>query len=249
MTAATETAAYVYGVTWADRARGGAEGVRGGAVTTVEHGELAAIVSDAGSEPLRAKRRDLLRHSDVLQDAFARAPVLPFRFGTVLVSHESVVDDLLVPRYEELVSLLQRFDGLSELRLHARFVEDVVLAEIVRDNPRISALREATRTAPPSDPRRLELGETVARELAARRGAAADALVSSLVGAAVEVHVDEPRDTLEVARASFLVDRKGARTLEKRAEEMAADESGRIELELVGPMPPHTFVSFHAGGL
>lgn len=248
MPAATETAAYVYGVTWAGRVRGGGEGVRGGAVTTVEHGELAALVSDAGSEPLRAKRRDLLRHSDVLQDAFASAPVLPFRFGTVLVSQESVVDELLAPRYEELVALLQRFDGLSELRLHARFVEDAVLGEIVRDEPRVAALREATRTAPPNDPRRFELGETVARALAARRTAAADALVATLVSVALEVHGDEERDNLEVLRASFLVDAKGARKLEQRAEAFAAEQRGRIELELLGPMPPHTFVSLHAGG-
>ena len=120
MPAVTQAALYVYGVTWSGRGRLRRDGVHDAAVKAVDHGELAAIVSDVGGGPLRAKRRDLLRHSDVLQDAFAHAPVLPFRFGTVLESEDAVVDDLLAARYEELVALLQRFDGLSELRLRAR---------------------------------------------------------------------------------------------------------------------------------
>jgi hypothetical protein len=247
VTAATQTALYVYGVTWAGRGRVRRDGVRDAAVKAVEHGELAAIVSDVGAEPLRAKRRDLLRHSDVLQDAFAHAPVLPFRFGTVLESEDAVVDELLAARYEELVALLQRFDGLSELRVRATFVHDAILAEIVRDDHRIAALREATRDARASDTRHVQLGEAVAGSLAAKRAVAADEVVGSLVAHAQQVHVDEPRDELEVARASFLVDERGARAVERAAEQLAARNAGRFALELVGPMPPHSFVSLGSG--
>jgi Gas vesicle synthesis protein GvpL/GvpF len=239
---------YVYGVTWSGRGAARSAGVRDAAVTSVEHGELAALVSEIGADALRAKRRDLLRHSDVLQDAFASAPVLPFRFGTVLATPESVVEDLLAPRYEELVALLHQFDGLSELRLRARFVEDALLAEIVRDDPRIAALRDATRNAPATDARHVELGEAVAGSLAAKRAAAADELVGSLVAHARQVHVDEQAEELEVVRASFLVDERGARPLERAAEALAAANSGRIAMELVGPMPPHSFAALTARG-
>ena len=135
---------YVYGLTWAGRAPACGRGIGDARVELLEHGELAAIVSSVGGSALRAKRRDLLRHSDVLQHAFAQAPVLPLRFGTVLGSSDAVVDDLLAARYEELVALLQQFDGTSELRLRASFVEQAVLA---RDR----AGRHARRSPPRRD--------------------------------------------------------------------------------------------------
>lgn len=236
---------YVYGVTWSGSAPGTARGVADARVGTIEHGELAAVTSVATGE-LRGKRRDLLRHSDVLQGVFERAPILPFRFGTVLDSEQAVVDDLLSARYEELVALLQRFEGLAEFRIRASFVEDSVLAEIVRDEPRVARLREATRDAPPADPRRVQLGELVAHALEARKLAAADEVVASLVPFAHDVHVDERREALEVIRASFLAERRAPR-LERAAEKLAKRNAERIAFELVGPMPPHSFVSLNGG--
>src|SRR3954470_19380795 len=162
---------YVYGLTSSGGRGARGRGIGDAEVQLLEHGDLAAIVSAVNDEPLRAKRRDLLRHSDVLQQAFAHAPVLPFRFGTVL-SSEDAVNELLAGRYEELVALLQRFEGTSELRLRATFVERSVLAEIVQEDARIARLREATRAIGAADPRRVALGEAVAGALAAKRAAA-----------------------------------------------------------------------------
>lgn len=50
-------------------------------VRVLRQGELAAIVSDA-SEELRPKRRDLLAHQRVLDEAGAGGVVLPMRFGS-----------------------------------------------------------------------------------------------------------------------------------------------------------------------
>src|SRR5215813_14241624 len=138
---------YVYGLTRSGGRAVRARGIGDAKIGLLEHREIAAIVSPVGADPLRAKRRDLLRHSEVLQQAFAHAPVLPLRFGTVLASDDAVVDELLGARYEELVQLLQQFEGTSELRLRAMFVEQSVLGEIVEQDARIARLRESTRTA------------------------------------------------------------------------------------------------------
>jgi len=241
-------ATYLYGLTWSGRGGASGRGIADAAVRTIEHGELAAIVSPVEPKPLPAKRRDLLRHSDVLQAAFTAAPVLPFRFGTVLASDEAVLDELLTARYEELVGLLQRFEGLSELRLRAVFVEEAILAEIVRDDARIAALRAATRAAGTAGAHHVELGESVAHALADRRAAAGDEIVASLVGHALDVHVDEQRDELEIARASFLVEERARPKLERAAEGLAERHRGRIAFDLIGPMPPHSFVVLTRGG-
>jgi Gas vesicle synthesis protein GvpL/GvpF len=238
---------YVYGLTWSGHGGVPVSGIGDTEVELVEHGELAAIVSTVGDGPLRAKRRDLLRHSDVLQQAFAHATVLPLRFGTVL-SADDVVDDLLGGRCEELVALLRHFEGRSELRLRATFAEQSVLAEIVQQDAGIARLRESTRAAGPSDPRRVVLGEAVAGALAARRAAAADEVVTSLAAHAVDVRIEEQRDALEVVRASFLVGARALRAVERAAETLAKRHAGRIAFDLIGPMPPHSFVSLTHGG-
>ena len=60
---------------------------------------------------MRARRRDLTRHSDVIAAAFRNGAVVPLRFGTVFPSPEAVVDELLEPRRAELTRLLCELEG------------------------------------------------------------------------------------------------------------------------------------------
>ena len=236
--AVTEAPAYVYGVTWADGAPPSAEGVADTSVRVVEHGELAALVSELPSADIRARRRDLLRHADVLQQAFERRTILPLGFGTVFASSDDVVAELLEPRYEELVALLQSLDGLVELTLRALYDEAGVLAAVVRDEPRIASLRGSNN---PAD--QVALGEAVAKALAGRRARDADEIVAALSSLARQVEVEERVAEYEVVRAAFLVDRSEVDDVELQAEELARRHDGVIRFKLIGPLPPHHFVS------
>ena len=234
----TEAPAYVYGVTWADGALQSAQGVADTSVRALEHGELAALVSELPSADIRARRRDLLRHADVLQQAFERRTILPLGFGTVFASEEDVVSELLEPRYEELVALLQSLEGLVELTLRAFYDETGVLAAVIRDEPRIGALRGSSN---PAD--QVALGEAVAHALADRRARDADEIVASLSSLAREVEVEERVAEYEVVRAAFLLDRSAVEDVEARAEQLAEQHEGLIRFKLTGPLPPHHFVS------
>jgi len=234
----TEASAYVYGVTWADGARSTARGVGDAAVRVLEHGELAALVSDLPSADVRARRRDLLRHADVLQQAFEERTVVPLGFGTVFDSGDDVVEELLEPRYEELVALLQRLDGLVELTLRAFYDESLVLAAIVRDDPQIAALRGS---GTPAD--QVRLGEAVALALAGKRNRDADEIVAELASLSRQVVVEERVAEFELVRAAFLVDRSDVPGLDQRAEELAERFDGIARFKLTGPLPPHHFVS------
>src|SRR5207248_9428177 len=109
--------------------------------------------------------------------------------------------------------------------------------------PRIAGLREATRSAGAGDPRLFELGESVARSVEERRAAVYDEILRALGRHARDLHVDEPREQLEVVRASFLIERGKVGKLEREAETLARRHAGRILLDLLGPMPAHSFVA------
>src|SRR2546423_719145 len=142
------TRTYVYGVVRrADTRAVRNEGVAGAEAVAIDHDGTAALTSAIpGKGEIRARRRDLLRHSDVLQEAFAAGPVVPLRFGTVAASAAKVVEDLLAPHHDELDALLGAFDGLAELSVRAFYREEEVLAEVVQENGRISLLRQAARS-------------------------------------------------------------------------------------------------------
>lgn len=233
-----ETATYVYGVTWGDAPAIAADGVCDAAVRLLEHGELAALVSDLSSPNVRARRRDLLRHANVLQQAFEGQTVVPLRFGTVFSSDEDVVAELFGLRYEDLVALLQRLDGLGELTMRAFYDETGVLTAIVRDTPEVAGLRGAGGPA-----EQVRLGEAVAEALADRRNHDADEIVAELSSLAHDTVVEERVAEFEVVRAAFLVDRSRVARLEAQAEELAQRFGGVVRFKLTGPVPPHHFVS------
>lgn len=218
------TLAYVYAVTWA--ATPVPEGVG-----VVEHGELAAVTAPVESAELRARRRDLLRHAEVVQKVFDRDTVVPFRFGTVV---DDPVADLLEPRHDELVRLLRSLQGLAELTVRVIFREDDVLRALLREEPRLERLRSGA--AP------LQLGEAVARALDARRTAVARQVVHTLQPYVRDTAVDELRTTLDVLRGAFLLEQRRLAEVEDQLERLAREHAATASFKVTGPLPPHHFV-------
>jgi Gas vesicle synthesis protein GvpL/GvpF len=238
----------VYGIVPAETSLDGAPpGIAGAPVSRVTAGGLAALVSPVEGDDLRATRRDLLSHSAVLEHAVAAGPVLPLRFGTVLRDEDAVVEELLEPRRDELAGLLRRFERLVELRVKAFYVEEEVLKEIVRSDPAIARLREATRGNTAAYPQRLRLGEAVAHALDARRQRDADSILARLRPLAEDVVVEEADARLALT-ASFLVDRCRLEAFDEAMDDLARAHEGRITFKYLGPLPPHSFVSLSETG-
>ena len=241
---------YVYGVVRAGAAAPGGKGVLGEHVALVTSGEVAALVSSVPSERVRAKRRDLLAHSDVLQDAHSKGVVLPLRFGTVFAGEADVRAGLLEPRHDELLSLLAQYDGLSEMRLRASYHDrESILAAVVAGDREIAALREETRGRQAPEAQLVRLGELVAKRYEAQRAADADAVVGRLAKRAVDVHVDgNDDDELTVAKASFLIRNRDRRAFDELLDSVALGMRHLVGFRCTGPLAPHSFVSLSGNG-
>jgi Gas vesicle synthesis protein GvpL/GvpF len=245
---ASATGVYCYGVVSARDARPQPRGLGDAPVDPVMHDGVAALASRVPAGTVRARRRDLLSHMDVLGAAFEHGTVLPLRFGTVFENEGSLVDEFLYPRHDELAALLRDLSGQGELRVTSHYREDALLAEVVRNNRRIAQLREATRGAGAGHPALIELGELVAAEVQARTARDSRALLERLRKHALQYEVGEEPVQYELLRASFLVERKRVAKFEAELERFAADQAGRADVKLTGPLPPHSFVSLTHGG-
>jgi hypothetical protein len=234
--AATSTGVYVYGIVRADELPAvSADGVAATAVELLEREGLAALVSRLPEGDVRVKRRDLDRHLQVLQEAFAEATVVPCPFGTVLPSDADVESILLEGRHDELAATLKRLDGTVQLNVNAVYDDEHLLRELLAANKEVAALRDD-----PGYHARLRLGELVAALVEERRRNDAERILSQLLGVAEDVATDPPGE-YGVLKASFLVSRKRLDRFDARLEESARKEHPVITVEVIGPLPPTAF--------
>ena len=234
---------YVYGVVH-DGAlpRPALDGVDGDPVSTVAHDGIAALVSQAPERP-RLRRAELFRHLRVLERACAETTVVPCAFGSVADSPAVLCDELLASRHEELLGLLGRLEGRVQLNVKAEHDEETVLREVLAEEPEIARLRARTKSrGAEAYHEQLALGELVAAAVAARRERDAARLLDALLDPAEDVAVETAAEHL-VLKAAFLVRRAEVERFDHALETFARSQAGRLQLEVIGPVPPTAFAS------
>jgi Gas vesicle synthesis protein GvpL/GvpF len=238
---------YLYGILRAaDALRPPREGVDGRAIRRVERGELAALVSEVGDEPIKASRRNLNAHAKALQEVAVAVSVLPVQFGVVLPGDdcEETSGDLLERHAETLGAELDAIDGLLELDVKVLCAEETLLHAIVAGDARLAraAARLQGADGHATYYERIELGEAIAREVAARREAVVQKVLDELGHAAADAIVIDAAHDEMLANVAFLVDRERIAAFDGLVEKLAASLGDRMRVRALGPLPPYRFV-------
>ena len=238
---------YVYAIVPADHSVPSVRGVDDVAVETIAHDDLAAVVTRFALERPPGRKAELVAHSRVV-DALAEAgPVVPVRFGSVLEHHPEAVHELLAEQAEVARETLHHVAGKVQLNLRVSYVEEQVLQEVVREQPRVADLRERTRGLPEGavHPDLVELGELVSAALEAKSAADAELVIQAVQRHEVEL-VERAGGGLDhVIDLALLVDEERLEAFEQMLEEQAEATHGRLRWRLVGPVAPYDF----AGGV
>lgn len=204
----------------------------------VGEGRVIAVVSDAPPQ-LRARRRDLMAHQDVLLRLSDSGPVLPMRFGAIAPDEESVRAQLSGSQ-AELLATLSRLEGAVEINLKALPAQNA-LAAVVAEEKNVRRLREAARRRPDYEAN-VRLGEAVATALSRRAADAGKKILHKLTPMARAV-VPGPEVHGCALNVSFLVDRSESDTFRATAQRFADAHRERVELRVAGPLPCYSFVS------
>jgi hypothetical protein len=239
-----EAPKYVYGVVPASAAPPARAGIGGAALETIASGGTAAIVSDVAAGDLEAGRAELMIHAQVLEDALEKGVVLPMRFGVVMADSDAVRDRLLDRHSDALLAQLAELEGKVELHLRAVFDETALMAEVVREDPQIAALREALRDQDENATyyERIRLGEMVAAAVEHKRETEGRELLDVLAPHALALEEGELGHERVALNASFLVEREHMAELDQAVEELGRTHAGRMSLKYTGPLPAHSFV-------
>jgi len=166
---------YVYGIVPADvELAGDVRGVGNppGRIQLVRHGNLVALVSEVNLTGGLGTPDDLRAHAQVLDTVVVEVPVLPLRFGTVMATSDAVAGELLAVYQEAFAAALKQAEGHAQYVVKGRYVEQVVLAEVLAEIPEAARLAgeirgkdlNATRHA------RIRLGSVINNAIIARDG-------------------------------------------------------------------------------
>ncbi|MDI2125415.1 GvpL/GvpF family gas vesicle protein [Yinghuangia seranimata] len=235
-------ATYVYAIVLPDHPR--AERASGvgdppGDLRRVVAERVAAVVGDAPAD-LRARRRDVTAHHDVLTGLAAEGgPVLPMRFGMV-VEDDAEVERHLAEHGAAYAEALRRLEGKTEFNVKAEFDLDTVLPGLVVADPQIMAQRERSRATGALD-EQMRLGEMVEQAVARHEAAVRDFVVGRLEGLAADMK-DGPTVRNVAANVSFLVSSADTADFRAAVDALRGDVGEGVELRCTGPLPVYSFV-------
>ncbi|MEU9048432.1 MULTISPECIES: GvpL/GvpF family gas vesicle protein [unclassified Kitasatospora] len=207
-------------------------------LATLAESGLTAIVSSV-PEGLRARRRDVMAHQNVLHGLMADGAVLPLRFG-MAASEPQEIREALKEHADFYRERLQTLTGCAEYLLKATFDEDLMLRQVLQDSAEAQRLNEESRHS--GDPNiKIRLGEIVAGELQARTDSAAAQVLEALRPLAHETQENEPHGN-DFASISFLVENARHKEFVTAEEELAERWGEGYQFRLHGPLPPYSFV-------
>jgi hypothetical protein len=207
------------------------------ALRTVGTGRVAAVVSAAPAK-LRARRRDLMAHQDLLMGLAEAGPVLPMRFGAIAPDESTLCTQLETAESSHLAAL-ERLAGHVEINVKAMPARDS-LAALVAGDATVRRLRDEARRRPGYEAD-VRLGQAVAVALSRRAAEAGRQALHGLasMARAVVTGPDVPGCALNV---SFLVSRSDTERFRATAERFAAAHQEHVELRTAGPLPCYSFV-------
>lgn len=222
-----------------------------GSVTLVRHDGLAALVSEIPVGVPLGKPEDLRAHARALDAlAAAGATVLPLRFGTVVADTRAVTEELLTGSHDDFAAALERLAGHAQFTVRARYEGDMVLREVLDEQPVARQLREELAGMPEEAGyyQRVRLGEMISEAIDAKRTVDRAELLRRLEPLADASAEGREPSGEEVANAAFLVAHRRQAEFEAEAEKLARAWYGRVRVRLLGPLAPYEFASAAMGG-
>ena len=215
---------------------------------TVNHRDLAAVVSRAPVKEYPVTREHTMAHHQVIERIMPEYAVLPVQFSTIAKRDGQIVEQVLKPRYEEFQRLLQWIAGKEAIEVRASWNDmEAVFQELAQESEAIQALkaRIADRPADATYYDRIELGTLVQELLKAKQRKTADRMLETL-----KPHACDWRDNSKtlygdrrIGYLAFLVEQDKTAAFDQAVAELRAASNGRINVKVNRRVAPFDFVT------
>ncbi|MFZ5592548.1 MAG: GvpL/GvpF family gas vesicle protein, partial [Bacillota bacterium] len=213
-------------------------------VYTINHGELAVVVSDSCADHYPVSRENTLTHQRVLEFLLPRFTLLPVRFGTQAATAQQVRQAVLVPRYREFQTWLSYLRGKQQYGLKV-FWRDMaqVYRELAEGHPEIKRWQYMAQKGRPMGRQQLiEAGRLVEQALLERKKALRQQIMAALDKYAWKSKTAPDYGERMFLNANFLVEETSQEQFDRQLALLREQLGDGVHFKYVGPLPPYDFV-------
>lgn len=238
---------YVYGIIAAKEFAGfGKMGIggMGEMVYTVNHGDIAAVVSKTSVFIFDPTRENALAHEHVIETVMKQYTVIPMSFGTVFRTDDDI-REVLKSIYPSLKDVLKQMEGKVEFGLKVTWDRDEIIEELKREHEEIHRFhQEITRKHLQSTYlARMQLGRMIDKALAERSAQYVREIYEGLRDACVASRDNKPIGDKMILNAAFLIQREREEEFDAAVNKVARKFGTRLKFKYTGPWPPYNFVN------
>jgi hypothetical protein len=211
-------------------------------VYTVNHRDLAAVVSDTQMVVHDPTRENVLTHQSVTETVMRQHTVIPMSFGTVFKTRDDIVE-LLRTAYDAFVDVSSKMQNKFELGLKVLWDREQMIHEIETQDEdvrrlknEISAQKGSTYFA------RMQYGRLVDSALQARSERYVADIFANLRDVSIASRANKPIGDKMILNAAFLVARDREAGFDARLKKLGA-QYDKLTFKYTGPWPPYNFVN------
>jgi hypothetical protein len=238
---------YVYGIIESSSSESfGKSGIGGAGETvyTVNHGDVAAVVSRTSVFIFDPTRENALAHEHVIETVMKTNTIIPMSFGTVFRTDDDI-KEVLKSIYPSLKDVLKQMAGKLEFGLKVTWDREKVIEELKRDHEEIHRFHmELTRKHLQSTYfARMQLGRMIDKALAERAADYVREIYDALRSICVASRDNKPIGDKMIMNAAFLLQREREAAFDAAVNKVAQKFSDRLNFKYTGPWPPYNFVN------
>ncbi len=165
------------------------------------------LYSEAKQTKYLTSRRNLLGHEKVLEEAMTAGfrTLLPLRFGLVVKTWDSVIQDLIAPYQEKLQALFEKLEGRREVSIKVFWESKSEIEALLDLNPSLKEMRDASLGKALSMEEVINIGQLIESSLKFRKQEVIAAFQTGLNPLAEEVIESDPMTEEMIYNAAYLI--------------------------------------------
>ncbi len=219
-------------------------GGAGEPVYTVNHQDIAAVVSKTPVAIFDPTRENALAHEHVIETVMKNHTIIPMSFGTVFRTDDDI-RQVLKSIYLSLKDVLNQMAGKLEFGLKVNWDRDQIIEELQQQDEELRRFHhEIVRKQLQSTYfARMQLGRMIDKALGERSTQYVREIYEALRNVCVASRDNQPIGDKMIMNAAFLVERDRETEFDAVVNKIAKKYGKRLKFKYTGPWPPYNFVN------
>lgn len=208
------------------------------------------LYSEAKQTKYLTSRRNLLGHEKVLEEAMSAGfrTLLPLRFGLVVKTWDTVIQDLIAPYQGKLEALFQKLEGRREVSVKVFWESKNEIEALLKENPPLKEMRDASLGRALSMEEVINIGQLIESSLKFRKQAVIATFQTELNPLAEEVIESDPMTEEMIYNAAYLIPWDREPEFSDTVEAIDKTFCDRLRIRYNNFTAPYTFAQLESEG-